>query len=374
MDSTTVSIIPESTVLDACGDPEVPEMGVIRQLWETDPIPDGEIPDRAAAAVDRLEFAAVPDGGEVAVGAGSRGIANIPTILAGVVSELNDRGYEPFVFPAMGSHGGATAEGQREMLASLGVTPETIGCEIRATMETTRVGKTSQRGVEVVADANAAAADAIIPVNRVKPHTDFSGDVESGLSKMLVIGMGKQRGAKTAHEWAADWSFRNMIPEITGMLLERLPVVGGVALVEDQHDDTTIIEGVPPARFLDRGAELLETAYDLLPTIPFDDIDVLIIDRMGKDISGAGMDTNVIGRMVFGSEPEPDTLDTDRIYVRGLTEASHGNGSGVGSADFIHADLLSHRSRERAEHGLTTLRDPVEDPSPVGQNGVLRRE
>jgi len=341
MNTVTLSVIAESTVTETCGEPDFPEMGVVEQLWDTDPIPDDGIARRGASAVDGFDLSGVPEGGEIAVGAGSRGIANIPTILRGVVSELDRRGYDPFVFPAMGSHGGATAEGQRAMLEGLGVTPGAVGCEIRATMETVRIGETPERGVEVVADAHAAAADAIVPVNRVKPHTDFSGDVESGLSKMLVIGMGKQRGAKTAHEWAADWSFRNMIPEIAGMLLERLPVVGGVAILEDEHDDTAVIEGVAPSGFLDREAELLERAYDHMPTLPFDDVDVLVVDRMGKDISGAGMDTNVIGRMVFGFEPEPDTPDIDRIFVRGLTDASHGNGAGIGSADFVHADLLA---------------------------------
>lgn len=332
--------VSEETVLDACGDQPLPELGIIEQLWTTDPIPMDAIVDHAAAAVDAFDLSDVPDGGEVAVGAGSRGIANIPTIVRGVVSELRERGYEPFVFPAMGSHGGATAAGQREMLESLGVTEDAVGCEIRATMETAVVGETPDRGVAVHADANAAAADAIVPINRVKPHTDFHGTVESGLSKMLVIGMGKQRGAKTAHEWAMDWSFRNMLPEIASLLVEELPVVGGVAIVEDEHDDTAIVEGVPPDGFLDREAELLETAYAHLPTIPFDEVDVLVVDRMGKDISGAGMDTNVIGRIVFGPEPSPEKPEIGRIFVRGLTEPSHGNAVGVGSADYIHADLF----------------------------------
>ena len=333
--------VTESDIIEACGERSLPEMGVIEQRWETDPIPEGELADRAAAAVDAFDLSEVPDGGEVAVGAGSRGIQNLSTIVGGVVTDLGERGYDPFVFPAMGSHGGATAEGQREMLDSLGVNEETIGCEIRATMDVETVGETSDRGIEVVTDANAAAADAIVPINRVKPHTDFRGDVESGLSKMLVIGMGKQRGAKTAHKWAYDWSFRQMIPEIAGLLADELPIVGGVAVVEDQRDDTAVVEGVPPENFLDREAELLERAYDLLPTIPFDEVDVLVVDRMGKDISGPGMDTNVIGRLVYGNEPEPERPDVRRIYVRRLTEASHGNATGVGSADFMHADLLA---------------------------------
>jgi hypothetical protein len=333
--------VAESRVLEACGDRDLPRMGTVEQLWETDPIPEAELASVASREVGSLELSEVPEGGEVAVGAGSRGIHAIDTIVRGVVEGLQDRGYEPFVFPAMGSHGGATAEGQREKLADYGITEETMGCEIRATMETELVGHTPDREVPVRVDAEAAAADGIVPVNRVKPHTDFSGEVESGLSKMLVIGMGKQRGAKTAHEWAMDWSFRRMIPEIAEQIVEATPVVGGIAIVEDEHDETDLVEGVPPADFLDREAELLETAYENLPTLPFDDLHVLVVDRMGKDISGSGMDTNVIGRLNYGPEPAPEKPDIDRIYVRSLTEASHGNAVGVGTADLIHGDLLA---------------------------------
>ncbi|WP_436912233.1 DUF362 domain-containing protein [Halosimplex marinum] len=335
-------VVPESAIREACGETPLPDLGVIEQVWETDPIPTGEIADSAGGAFASLPLDEVPDGGEVALGVGSRGIANLAEIVAGVVAEARERGYEPFVFPAMGSHGGATAEGQREMLAELGVDEGTVGCEVRSSMDTVEVGRTADRDVPVVADAGAVAADAIVPINRVKPHTDFDGRVESGLSKMLVIGMGKQRGAKTAHDWAVDWSLRNMIPEITERLLDELPVVGGVAILEDQRDDTALLEGVPPEGFLDREAELLERAYDEMPTLPFDDIDVLVLDRQGKDVSGQGMDTNVIGRRPFAiQEPEPDAPDIKRIYTRGLTETTHGNAMGMGSADFVHADLLS---------------------------------
>ena len=342
MDTVEDLSVPEETVLEACGDTDLPEFGLIEQVWDTDPIPEDEVADRAAAAVGDLALDDVPEGGEVAVGVGSRGIANLAELVRGVVRELDDRGYRPFIFPAMGSHGGATGEGQREMIEELGVTEERVGCEIRSSMDVVQVGETPDRGVPVVADANAVAADAILPVNRVKPHTDFDGTVESGLSKMLVIGLGKQRGAKIAHEWAVDWSFRNMIPEITERLLAELPVVGGVAIVEDQHDDTTIVEGIRPEGFLDREAELLETAYEIMPKVPFDEVDVLVLDRQGKDISGQGLDTNVIGRRPFAiNEPGPELPDIKRIYVRGLTETTHGNAMGMGSADLVHEDIAA---------------------------------
>ncbi len=339
IDDLTVS---ESTVRTACGDVGLPQMGVVEQRWETDPIAPESVADEAAAAVGDLELEDVPAGGEVAVGAGSRGIANLPEIVGGVVDGLREQGYEPFVFPAMGSHGGATAEGQREKLATLGVTEEAIGCENRATMDVVTVGETPEREVPVYADAHAVEADAIVPVNRIKPHTDFSGEVESGLSKMLVIGMGKQRGAKMAHDWAVDWSLRNMLPEITGRLLESLPVAGGLAIVEDQHDETTHIEGVPPSGFLEREAELLELAWELMPKLPFEELDVLVVDQLGKDVSGQGMDTNVTGRRHFTiNEPEPETAEIKRIFARGFTEKTKGNAMGMGQADFAHRDVLA---------------------------------
>mgnify|MGYP000563180086 CR=1 FL=1 len=353
-DGASVGPISEATVLEACGKRELPALGVVEQRWETDPIPAAAVERAAADAVEALALDDVPDGGEVAVGVGSRGIANLPRIVRGVVADLDARGYDPFVFPAMGSHGGATADGQRAKLDALGVSESSVGCEIRATMSVTEIGRTPEHGLAVVADANAAAADAIVPINRVKPHTDFDGAVESGLSKMLVIGMGKQRGAKVAHEGAVNWSFREMIPQITGTLLDALPVVGGVAVVEDQHDDTAVVEGVPPAGFLEREAALLERAYDTMPTLPFDDLDLLVVDRMGKDISGPGMDTNVVGRRGYGFEGEPESPTIKRIFVRSLTPASQGNAVGIGMADFVHRDLVADTRLEKAViNGLT---------------------
>jgi hypothetical protein len=342
-------VVPEETVLGACGDTALPEMGVVEQVWDTDPIPPGEVAERAAAAVAALDWSGVPAGGEVAVGAGSRGIANLPELVGGVVAGVRDLGYEPFVVPAMGSHGGATADGQREKLASFGVTEDAVGCEIRATMAVEKLGETPERGVPVYTDAEAASADAVLPVNRVKPHTDFDGRVESGLSKMLVIGFGKQRGAKTAHDWAVDWSLREMLPELTERLLAALPVVGGVAVVEDQHDDTAVVEGVPADAFLDREAELLERAHDLMPTLPFDALDVLVVDHLGKDVSGQGMDTNITGRRHFTvNEPEPETPETKRVYARSLTAATKGNAMGMGAADLVHADVLAGLDAEKS--------------------------
>jgi hypothetical protein len=341
VDAVEDLVVEDETIEHAVGEVTFPRFGIVEQVWSVDPIPVPEIEDRAAAAVDEFEFDAVPEGGTVAIGAGSRAIDNVGAIVAGVVRGVREQGYEPFVFPAMGSHAGATAEGQREKLATLGVTEEVVGCEIRATMEVETIATTPERDVPVYADANAVAADGILPVNRIKPHTGFTGDVESGLSKMLVIGMGKQRGAKMAHDWAVEWSLSNMIPEIVGQLLASLPVVGGVAVVEDEFDDTTHIEGVPPSGFLDREAELLEVAREHMPTLPFDDLDVLVVDRQGKDVSGQGMDPNVTGRRHFTiNEPEPESPTIKRVFLRSLTERTKGNAMGMGQSDVVHRDVL----------------------------------
>jgi len=332
-------IVSEATVRSVCNDVTLPPMGVLEQLWETSPLSGQSLVDAAVASVDELALGGVRQGGTIAVGVGSRGIANLQQIVGSIIETMQNQGYEPFIFPAMGSHGGATAEGQSTMLSEYGITESTMGCPIRSTMETVEVGRGQTHDVPVVADAEAAAADGVCVINRIKPHTSFAGDVESGLSKMLVIGMGKQRGAKLAHQYALDWSFRDMLPEITAVILEQLPIVGGIAIVEDQQDATTRIEGIAPSDFLSREAELLTEAYRLLPQLPFDTLDVVIFDRMGKDISGAGLDTNVTGRNYAVNEPSPPDPTIRRIYARQLTPESHGNAAGIGQADVIHADL-----------------------------------
>ena len=341
------TILSEELVSRVCGDPVFPRMGLIEQQWSTDPVPEDGIPDRVRTAVGSLGLEALETGSTVALGVGSRGIAYIPTIVRTAVEAVRERGLEPIVVPAMGSHGGATAEGQTEKLESLGITPESIGCPIEATMDVTTIGRTDEHDIPVRIDEIVARADAIVPINRVKPHTDFQGDVESGIAKMLVIGMGNQTGAKATHEWAVEVGFETAIREMAAHLLEELPVAGGIAIVEDENDETATIDGVPASDLFGREADLLRRAYEHLPQIPFDDIDVLVVDRMGKEISGAGMDTNVIGRLDEVKRQSPKRPTVKRIFVRSLTETSGGNADGFGVADFIHQDLLSAADLEK---------------------------
>lgn len=282
----------------------------------------------------------LPDGAEVALTAGSRGIHDVATVLAAAAAELQDRGYEPFVMPAMGSHGGATAEGQLETLEALGVTPERVGCEFRSSMDVEAVG-TDAEGRPVFASVDALAADAVVLLNRVKPHTDYTGDHESGLCKMAVVGLGKHRGAEEMHNAALARGFPAVVPERARILFETTPVVGGVAILENAREHTADVVGVPVSEIVDREPGLLERAREMLPTLPVDHLDLLVVREMGKEVSGTGMDTNVVGRQWFHGQPEPvDAVDVTRIYVRSLTEPSHGNALGMGLADFVHRDLV----------------------------------
>jgi hypothetical protein len=299
----------------------------------------GDVPAATRDALSAIDFAGLDRSAEIAITAGSRGIHDIATVLSTVVGELQDRGYDPFVFPAMGSHGGATPEGQRETLASVGVTEESVGCEIRASMDVTVVGEDDDGRPVVTAD-DALGADAVLLVNRVKLHTNFSAAVESGLSKMAVIGMGKQRGAAAAHKAAKTVGFETLIPAWSEVVFENVPVLGGVAILENADERTAAVEGVPVEEIPDREPALLDRARDLQPMLPVEDLDLLVVDEIGKNVSGPGMDTNVIGRLRMENEPDPETPSITRVYVRSLTEETHGNGNGVGLADFAREDIL----------------------------------
>jgi hypothetical protein len=293
----------------------------------------GDLGAAVAAAFDRPEVdRAIRPGMRVAVGAGSRGIDRYAEVVAAVVRQLRLRGAEPFVFPAMGSHGGATAEGQLQLLAHYGVTEERVGAPVRASMETVVLGEV-EGGIPVHFDRLAATeADLIVPVNRVKPHTDFHGEIESGLCKMIAIGMGKQRGADTFHAQGFG-EFARLIPAAARFALERLPIAFGVALVENGRGRLAHIEAVPRERLVEREKELLALARRWMARLPGERIDVLLIDRLGKDISGIGADSNVINRYYTGPLPYPPRVQ--RIVVRDLTPGTEGNASGLGQADVV---------------------------------------
>jgi hypothetical protein len=240
---------------------------------------------------DHPALASIQPGASIAITAGSRGVANIASLIAAVVRELKARGANPFVVPAMGSHGGATAEGQVALLESLGVTEEAVGAPIRASMEVVELGQTDQ-GVKVFCDRLAYQSDMIVAINRVKPHTGFRGENESGIVKMLVIGLGKRHGAEAMHQSPQQYA---SIPAMARISLQKAPIGLGVAIVEDALHQTAKITLASPSEFEEVDRTLLREAKRLMPRLPFDDLDVLVIDEVGKDISGAGMDPNVIG-------------------------------------------------------------------------------
>ncbi len=295
-------------------------------------------------------LSAVKEGDTVAVTAGSRGITNYDQIVKCVVDVLKKAGAHPFIFPAMGSHGGAVAEGQRRILEGYGITEETMGVPIVSSMETVQIGETPH-GLPVHMDKNAAVADFIVPVGRVKPHTDFRGRHESGLYKMLAIGCGKQHGADICHSRGYGEFSRN-IAEIAEVMLQKKKILFGMAIVEDAFHGTYSLTAVPPERFEEEDARLLVKAKELIPHIPFEKVNVLVLNRFGKNISGAGMDPNVTGRS--GSLPVEKPF-IDRIVVLDLTEESHNNFAGIGIADVITQRFYSKIDfKETYPNGITS--------------------
>lgn len=323
-----------------------PEFFPVRQNFQKHAIND--IPAAIAETVEQSPLSEIKTGQRVAIAVGSRGIANLSTIISTVVQLVSDRGGRPVIVPAMGSHGGATSEGQKAVLASYGISSDQMGCPVDASMETVLVGTTSD-GVDVHFDRVASEADHVVVVNRVKPHTRLAGKYESGLVKMLMIGLGKHRGAYLYHQVFPDYDHRLelLAPEIVSMIVQQVPIIAGIAIVEDAFENTSHIEAIAASEFLSREPELLEMARNRMPRLPFDHADLLIVDQIGKEISGCGMDTNVIGRKTNDRSAAPDEFPKIRqIYVRSLTEKTAGNGCGVGIADYGHRKVVNALNEE----------------------------
>jgi Lactate racemase N-terminal domain len=308
---------------------KLPPWALVRHRM--DPAEVADVAAAVKAALDPVRAAIAP-GSRVCLAVGSRGIDRIDEVVRAAVWWVRSVGAEVFVVPAMGSHGGATPEGQLEVLASYGITPETIGCEIRSSMETVELGEV-RPGVPVFVDRNALeGADVIVPINRVKPHTDFTGEVESGLMKMIAIGLGKQRGADTFHRQGFA-TFHELIPAVAEFTASKVNIPFGLALVENGYARLWRIEAVSRDRIWDRERELLVMARDRMARLPLSSIDVLVLDYIGKDISGLGMDSNVVGRYYKG--PTGAGPSIQRIVVRDLTAETEGNAVGIGMADVV---------------------------------------
>jgi hypothetical protein len=275
-------------------------------------------------------------GKRIAVAVGSRGIASLKEIVQAVCGWLKAQGAQPFIFPAMGSHGGATAEGQRKILEEYGVTEAATGAEIRSSMETVLLGTTPE-GFRVFVDRNAWESDGVVVINRIKPHTDFSGKIESGLLKMMMIGMGKLDGATEGHRQSWKCGFETTIRAVSGKVLASGKILCGVGVVENEMHQIAVVRAALPEGIVAQEESTLQLARTLVPRIPFEELQLLIVDELGKNISGAGMDTKVIGRGV--ELPPGEAPRISMIYVRDLTPESGGNAVGVGYSDLIHERL-----------------------------------
>ena len=312
---------------------EFPLMFRVRQTFERPRVDD--IPTTVDRQLTELALSQkIQPGQSVAITAGSRGIANIHVIIKAAVDHLKSLGAKPFIVPAMGSHGGGTAGGQQKIIEGYGITEEFCGCPIRASMETVVVCEAAE-GFPVHFDKHAFEADHVVVCGRVKPHTGFTGDIESGLMKMMLIGLGKHAGAKIYHRAIKDHSFGQIVRSVAREVLAKCRIVAGLAVIENGYDETAKISAVPPAEFESREKQLLVQAKEWMPRLPFSTADLLLIDEIGKNISGTGMDTNIVGRKFLDHVAHENESPKLRfIAIRGLTPETHGNATGIGLAEF----------------------------------------
>lgn len=333
---------------------EMPEMIPISYHVPTGNIVAEQIPGIIRESLhERHLLERIEAGKSVALTCGSREICNIDIIMRSVIEVMKEQGAAPFIFPAMGSHGGASADGQKEILAGYGVTEETMGVPIKACMDTVILGNT-ENGLEVHFDKYAYEADYIIPIGRIKPHTDFRGKIESGLMKMLTIGCGKQQGANICHTLGFPMMSENVI-QIARVILEKCNVPFGIGIIEDAFHGTYKIQAIPGECIEKEEEQLLIEAKSLIPGIPFEKVDVLVLDEIGKDVSGAGMDPNVTGRSSMLGRWKPFI---ERIVVLDLSEKSHHNGCGIGGADITTQRFFEKMDFEVSYPNGITSHDP----------------
>ena len=341
---------------------DIPLFFAVRQAFDRP-----RVADLASSVRGEMEKVLPPGsvaaGARIGVTAGSRGIRDIAAVARAAVDFLKDRQAQPFVLPAMGSHGGATAEGQRQLIAHYGVTEEAMACPVRAEMETRSLGRTAA-GVEVRMAETAWQSDGVLLVNRVKPHTDYKGPLESGLVKICAIGLGKYRGAREIHRHLFTLGLGPAIREVAGTLVSTGRVLGGLAILENAYHETARVVGVPVPALFETEEKLLAEARGLMGRLPLDEIDVLVCDRLGKNISGTGLDTNIVGRSIYGYTPGQPWSDGMprilRIVVMDLSDESDGNAVGMGLVD-----LVPERFIRRVDHEVTAL-NSLTSCSPAG--------
>jgi hypothetical protein len=324
-----------------------PELHILEQDFK--PAPPLDVPSCTREKLARAGLLnAVKPGQTVLITAGSRGVGCMVDVLAAASAAVRDKGGRPLILPAMGSHGGGTAEGQIEVLRHLGQTPETLEAPIHGHMEPVVVGEAEK--CPVYADRAAVEADHILIVNRVKEHTEFIGEIESGLIKMAVVGLGRVAGAEVMHQLAVRISYVKAIQAMARVLFQKLPILGGLAILEDKTNTVRRLEAVPAAAVFAREPQLLAEARQHHASLPFERLDVLLVDEIGKDVSGAGFDTKVIGRIMNIYEQECERPVITRIVLRGLSARTGGNAIGLGLADYVHRRVV-----ERMDAGMTAL-------------------
>lgn len=347
---------------------QLPQMIEVENRWPVSPALDipATLHDQFA---DRRILEKLAPGARVAVAVGSRGISNLREIVSAVIQLLHKAGAKPFIVPAMGSHGGATPEGQSEILAHYGITRESMGVPFDDRMDVRLIGR-SANGVDVFFSEAALSAEGLIVINRVKPHTDFSGELGSGIQKMFAIGLGKQRGASAVHVAASRLGLEAVLRAVSAVGMRHTPVLGAVAIVEDQEHATAGLYVLRPENIVEEEGKLLVAARSLMPQLPFEEIDLLVVDFMGKNISGSGMDPNVIGRSVQGYSTSlvPGEVKHPRIFrifVRELTPESNGNATGIGLADFTTARTIERIDREASYTNALTAVTPASVKLPI---------
>ncbi len=343
---------------------QLPDMLTIKQVFNVTAIPEEQVENQTRTIIGESGLLkTIKPNSRIAVGVGSRGIANLPIVVRGVCLALKEAGAKPFIFPAMGSHGGATSQGQKDVLHSLGITPETVGAEILSDAQGILAGETPE-GIPVYLDRNALEADHVVVVNRVKAHTKFKGPFESGIAKMLSVGIGKVQGATTLHKKAFQFGFPQAIRSVAAKTMETVNFLFGLALIETPEKQLHSLSILTPET-LDDETPLLKKASEIMARIPFDEIDLLIVDQIGKDISGTGMDTNVTGRNrdLLGDFCISPTVK--RILVRDLTDKTQGNANGIGFADFTTRRLVDKIDIKKTYTNALAAMSPEKAAIPV---------
>ena len=333
------------TITDLIRDVPIPKMVKIRQNFDRTHIPETELAGVVTRELDREEIGGkILPGQKIAITCGSRGITHYAVMARAMVNFVKSKGAEPYIVASMGSHGGATAEGQLQILRDYGITEEAMGCPVKSSMETVEIGLSAVRKQPVRIDKYASEADGILLFNRVKPHTSFRGRYESGLMKMMAIGLGKQHGAENIHHQSPG-IMHELVEEYGRAVMENCPILGGIAIVENAYDETYLVKGLSPEEIITEEPKLRDLSYETIAHLLFDECDVLVVDKIGKNFSGDGMDPNISGRFV---QPQycSGGIDAEKVVILDLSDETHGNAQGIGLAEVTTRRLFNKMKLE----------------------------